>query len=701
MCCANIIFINLKNELMKRMKNFAFSNLVVLMLLMLLQSKVINAQYIVRTLDDTEVKRIGFFNNKIEPVSTELDYVDSDYLYLQKRKLREAGEQVDFVYEHDVNIDLKASNSFNRGLKADTWKTKIFSEGASAISVEFDDFFIPEGGRLYIYSDNGKIVQGPITSRLNSDAFSNVPVPGESITLEYEEPSNIRQRGKLTINKVYHNYDRDQYDDNYKQDGTCLDGWCVQKRAVCKITTSNGSAVCTGTMLNNVEEDFTPYILTAKHCFGPAGTQQSPSVIKFVFNYIRPNCSTGSSDDYKIVYDGAEFISKSPRATCAENWVNIDSVDTDFYMLKLLNYDDENNFDRLAGIHFAGWTRDYDSSNSPDSTVSLHHGYGWHMMATESFNPPGTHSGYRFSCFQYPAPSPWCYPYFQCDDGETVWRVDYDTGYTRGGSSGSALFDMNGLVIGDLSGPNGDNGVDYYGRFSRSWELVPGMPSRNLKEHLDPNNTNSQTVDAISPTIIYHNENIDDASRPLYNATHTMELAGNISDITYDGLGHFPDNNLPFDVGVDADVEFRAGGSVCILPGVTVNKGADFIAQIGSFDCADGLDYDFYQTGAGSTKTDHVSSNEKALENVSDFYLFPNPAKDQFSLEFQLENKDYVNIDIINIEGQLVKQIAESKLFAAGRQDIEILTDAIPAGTYLCRIQTSQSLKVSKLIIVE
>ena len=673
------------------------------MLIVLLQPKIVNAQYIVRTLDETEIKRDGFFNNKIEPPVFEMEYVDSDYLYLQKRKLREAGENVEFVYEHDVKIDLKESNSFNRSVNADTWKTKIFSKGASAISVEFDDFFIPEGGRLYIYSDDGKIVQGPITNRLNKAVFSNIPIAGESITLEYEEPNNSRQTGKLTIQKVYHNYDRDEYDNNYKQDGTCLDGWCVQKRAVCKLTGSSGGYLCTGTMLNNVEEDFTPYILTAKHCFGPAGTQQPPSAIKFVFHYIRPKCISGDSDEYQIVYDGAEFVSTAPDELCEGNWTtNIDSLDTDFHMLKLLNYDSENNFDRLAGIHFAGWTRDYDSSNPPDGTVSLHHKYGWHMSSTEAYNPPGTNSYYTNTCFVYPAPSEWCRPYFGCDDGETVWRVDYDRGSTAGGSSGSALFDMNGLVIGQLTGPLGDYGVDYYGRFSRSWELVSGMSTRNLKEHLDPNNTNTQTMEAISPTIIYHNENIDDASRPLYNATHTMELAGNISDINYDGMGHFPDDNVPFDIGVNADVEFRAGESICILPGVTINKGADFIAQIGSFDCADGLDYDFYQTGAGSTKTEDVSSNDKMLnENISDFYLFPNPVKDQFNLEFQLANEDYVSIDIISIDGQLVKQITKGKLFGAGRQDIEISTNSIAAGTYLCRIQTSQSLQVNKLIVVE
>ena len=79
----------------------------------------------------------------------------------------------------------------------------------------------------------------------------------------------------------------------------------------------------------------------------------------------------------------------------------------------------------------------------------------------------------------------------------THWKVYWTEtengwGITEGGSSGAALLNMDGLVIGDLTGgwsgcdaPD-DEKYDYFGKFSVSYP--------NMRQWLDPENTGAETI---------------------------------------------------------------------------------------------------------------------------------------------------------------------------------------------------------------
>ena len=49
------------------------------------------------------------------------------------------------------------------------WRLKLSSLGAKALGVTYSDFYIPEGGKLYIYNDNKNQVIGAFTSENNPD----------------------------------------------------------------------------------------------------------------------------------------------------------------------------------------------------------------------------------------------------------------------------------------------------------------------------------------------------------------------------------------------------------------------------------------------------------------------------------------------------------------------------------------------------
>ena len=81
------------------------------------------------------------------------------------------------------------------------------------------------------------------------------------------------------------------------------------------------------------------------------------------------------------------------------------------------------------------------------------------------------------------------------------WRVDdWDLGTTEGGSSGSALFDQDGRVIGQLHGGGaacGNNDPDWYGAFHISWD--GNSSSERLRDWLDPSGTGPDAIDGFDP----------------------------------------------------------------------------------------------------------------------------------------------------------------------------------------------------------
>ena len=89
------------------------------------------------------------------------------------------------------------------------------------------------------------------------------------------------------------------------------------------------------------------------------------------------------------------------------------------------------------------------------------------------------------------------------------WQVNWSKtanghGTTEGGSSGSPIFDSQGLLVGTLTG--GDSSCDsldlllpdYYGMFSYSWDKNGTDSNEVLKYWLDPDNTNTMTLNGWS-----------------------------------------------------------------------------------------------------------------------------------------------------------------------------------------------------------
>ncbi|MDD2279688.1 MAG: hypothetical protein PHS05_11570, partial [Bacteroidales bacterium] len=181
------------------------------------------------------------------------------------------------------------------------WRLTLKSEGATSLGLVFDEFELPAGSKLFVYDPSKKDVIGALGSHNNnpSQVLSTRLVLGNSLTIEYIEPTqnvpsdakaevtNYRTSAKLNLGELIYVYtDAFQSLDNSKPspgasascqiDINCSpvgDDWQDEKRGVGHILFREGPTnwyVCTGSLVNNTNQDATPYFLTANHCGGDA-----------------------------------------------------------------------------------------------------------------------------------------------------------------------------------------------------------------------------------------------------------------------------------------------------------------------------------------------------------------------------------------------------------------------------------------------
>jgi lysyl endopeptidase len=349
----------------------------------------------------------------------------------------------------------------------------IIAAGAKSISVNFDQFKLPKGTELYVYSENGEMITGPVTENENNENnfWGSWVYKGEKLTVEFKTQTQDRAAIKLHIASVAYGY-KDIYqpkvpDGNFGTSGSCNvnvlclpagNGWENERNSVALILGGVGTAVCTGAMVNNSGNLTIPYFLTANHCFDGAQANW-----QFFFHAWSPQC-TPTQNAEGILFNGSIL-----RARNAE---------TDFMLLELNQLPPAN-----SSIIAAGWSR---STINPLSGVGIHHPAG-DVMKISTYT----------SSLDRPVNNP--FPHPLVPGLNKVWVVTWSQGVTEGGSSGSPLFDQNHRIVGQLAvGPSGCGNPDQrdaYGRFDDSWTGGNTNTTR-LSNWLNPGGRVVQTTDA-------------------------------------------------------------------------------------------------------------------------------------------------------------------------------------------------------------
>lgn len=378
----------------------------------------------------------------------------------------------------NLSVDLgigTSGKSFTSYDGINVWRISIKSPGAKALILYFDKYHLPEEGRLFIYNPQRTQLLGSFTS-LNNNALSTFAtslVYGDEVTLEYNAPAHL-PLPELHISEVGHAYRGISGVSGFGGSGpcevnvNCSEGgnWQKQKRGVARITVKKGgsSVWCTGSLVDNTRHDGKPYVLTADHC-GKGATETDLSQWIFYFNYEGAGCPDPNKEPALNSLTGATLISHGGNAG---------SNGSDFFMV-LLNSD----IPGAYNVYYNGWSRET-TEPSPSGT-GIHHPQGdVKKISTYTSELQPAH------WIGNPALAHWRVYWSGTPNGH---------GTTEGGSSGSPLFNDQGLLVGTLTGGDSScdsmslNLPDYYGMFSYHWDQNGTDSSSILKCWLDPDNT--------------------------------------------------------------------------------------------------------------------------------------------------------------------------------------------------------------------
>jgi len=352
------------------------------------------------------------------------------------------------------------------------WQLSIQVSGAKAIVPYFDELVIEDGSKIRAYSPISKKSTRFFYHNENtlSNSFALPLIEGEGIIIEATFPNQTAfEKFKLSISEVGALYSTQGFGNapTCYANVNCSEGnpWKDQIRSVAKYMTVNGTDIgyCTGSLINNTNQDCKNYFLSDQHC-GIGATTAEFGQFVFYFNYEANSCTSPANDnglDQETVV-GCSKIASSGTST------SLPPDGSDFLLMEL------NAIPASYNVYYAGWNRD----DMPSNGVIIQHPEGdlkkiafWSTAAI-SFT---TQSHLEALCI----PS---------TNGE---------GLVEAKSSGSPIFDGNKRIIGNVTAgstgcvsslPTGD-ALIIGGRFKNHWDQNGTASTLQLKPWLDPNNS--------------------------------------------------------------------------------------------------------------------------------------------------------------------------------------------------------------------
>ncbi len=379
----------------------------------------------------------------------------------------------DYANPLSVNINMNDGNTTNTSA-GKVWTLRISIPNALNIGVTFQQFDLSATAEMYIFNEARTVVKGSLKKNYfsNTVGITTAPMKGNSIIIYIVEPNNTGAlQSIIAIQKVMAGY---QNIDEVGSTGSILkaEGASVNcdpliicspdklstARTVAKFYPGNGFQ-CSGTLLNTEANNGRAFFLTAFHCLdinpGLFGGHPGNNVLDadeivalqnsvFQFQFWRSECN-GTVNNSFIEFSGAALRGNA--------------FGSDAVLLELLNPPGIGD-----GVNYAGWSR-VTTEPSDNSSFIIHHPQGQDMRLTKTRDVKSFGGNGNF------------------------WSAHYSSGTVDKGSSGSALFNENKQVVGQLrSGWSNCNYTDYgdrYGKFSESWTfagLQPWLsPNQNLQ----------------------------------------------------------------------------------------------------------------------------------------------------------------------------------------------------------------------------
>lgn len=379
------------------------------------------------------------------------------------------------------------------------WRMGIRIPGATGLSLYFaSPVQVPVGGKLHAYNEKHSQYVGAYTS--NTPVFQSMEIiQGEFLTLEYYMPAGSTALPVIEISKVAYYYRgfearlavfntgdeiiEDRTHGSCEVDAVCSEstGHVDQRSSAVHYSFEVGAStyVCSGAVVNNTDQDCTPYILTANHCGEPDANADIVNHVWY-FNYQRPTCVPSNTSSYtgalSQTMSGGTFRASSSLGTHpASTGSQVDGAD--FALIEL-----NSSIPSGYNAYFSGWSR---STTAATSGICYHHPAGDEKKI----------STYTSSLSSSTYNGGWANAHWQ-----VTWAATANGhGVTEGGSSGSPIYDQNNRIVGHLSGGSSycstPTSPDLYGKFNKAWDTDGSTNASQLEPWLDPSGSGAMTLD--------------------------------------------------------------------------------------------------------------------------------------------------------------------------------------------------------------
>ncbi|MFT6000224.1 MAG: lysyl endopeptidase, partial [Neolewinella sp.] len=311
-----------------------------------------------------------------------------------------------------------------------TWSRTFQVPSATGLALFADQLNLPEGGRLLLTNRAGS--RGPFTQ---ADASSENRLftdflPGELVTLTYRGP--LPDETPFHLWRIDHVYRKNLWRNPFNKDfgdanscqvnANCVegDGWSDEKSGAARINlvVEEGVGFCSGNLINNTAMDGRPFLLTGFHCMD--GFTPVYDLWAVDFDYTSEDCNNPATEPSPTRYVGVRF-----RAGKRE---------TDFMLLEIIDPEFT-----AEDHYFAGWDRS--PGDVSGKIIHFHHPIG-DVQKLGVSGPEGMSVLTNQITWNNGVVTPPSHHFV----------MDYAVGDFEQGSSGSAYFDEDHRIRGQLNG---------------------------------------------------------------------------------------------------------------------------------------------------------------------------------------------------------------------------------------------------------
>ena len=564
------------------------------------------------------------------------------FLDMQKIEQEDAEDNLNgipprFGYPHETNFTLENSGEWIElpdGNKI--WRLQIYCPNATSINLLYDRFWLPEGAKFFIYSNDYREYLGAFTSKNNRGerndmrGFSTGFIRGENITLEYYVPKEADDMGIISVSEIVHGYRvlcttewGFNCSNEFHLNAICDPSFYNEKDAVVLIV-ADGNRYCTGSLLNttanNTHNKY--FILTSEEYV--SFNNQLITNWGFYWHYESPQCKYGSSnqppEQPPLIYThGASVVASKKTGNYA-----------------LLELDGDPGLEWDVTPYYLGWNR---SERIPTGkNTIIHHPMG-DIKKIVSSTTPVVNSFLHYGAWETEAG-------FYDFQSPRVPELC---------SGGAPVFNSDRKVIGHYwkstpassCGPGGCKWYDVvFGQFFWAWDNEYATnSSERLRDWLDPLNTEAITCEgrrACQETIKLHLSYPKSSYHAVENIISKQEIPNK------------------------ATTSYKAGAEIELIEGFHAKAGSTFSATIEeNTECINPPQYISFSPKGKEQHLENSTENPNILKTSPLFTLYPNPNLGTFQLETNFPLSHISNLKITNSLGAPVyeaKQLVSNEI---------------------------------------